>query len=59
MLENKVVRAAVFFLVAFGVPTVLGAITNDFNQGIHIGVVTGIIFAVISQFFKPAEKLKE
>lgn len=53
MLDNKFIRAAVFFVVAFGIPLVLGAYFGDIDQGIRIGVVMGVIFAVMSQFFEP------
>lgn len=55
MLENKFSRAVVFFVVAFGVPVLLSLLTEgNFDRGVQIGVVMGIIFAVISQFFEPA-----
>lgn len=53
MLENKFVRAVVFFAGAFGIPVELGIYFEDFNQGILSGVLMGIIFAVMSQFFEP------
>ncbi|MFC7079469.1 hypothetical protein [Halorussus caseinilyticus] len=56
MLENKFVRAGVFFVVAFGVPVLLALFTGgNFDRGIEIGVVMGIIFAVMSQFFEPKD----
>lgn len=55
MLEDKFYRAAVFFVVAFGVPVLLSLLTGgDFDRGVQIGVVMGIIFAVMSQYFEPA-----
>lgn len=54
MLEDKFPRAAVFFVVAFGVPVILSLLTGgEFNRGVQIGVVMGIIFAVMSQYFEP------
>lgn len=54
MLEDKFPRAAVFFVVAFGVPVLLSLLTGgEFNRGVQIGVVMGIIFAVVSQYFEP------
>lgn len=56
MLENKLVRAGVFFIVAFGVPVLLSLLTGGtVDRGVQIGVVMGIIFAVMSQFFEPAD----
>jgi hypothetical protein len=55
MLENRVPRAAVFFGVAFGVPVLLSLLTGgNFDRGLQIGVVMGILFATMSQFFEPA-----
>lgn len=54
MLEDKFVRAGVFFGVAFSVPVLLSLLTDgDLNRGIQIGVVMGVIFGVISQYFEP------
>lgn len=56
MLENEFVRAGVFFVVAFGVPVLLALFTGgDLDRSIEIGVVMGIIFAVMSQFFEPKD----
>lgn len=56
MLGNKFVRAGVFFTVAFSVPILLSLVTGGtFDQGIQIGVMMGIIFTVISQFFEPRD----
>jgi hypothetical protein len=56
MLENKFARAGVFFIVAFSVPALLSLVTGGtFDQGIRIGVMMGIIFAVMSQFFEPRD----
>lgn len=56
MLENKFVRAGVFFLVAFAVPILLSQLTGGtLDRGVQIGVVMGIIFAVMSQFFEPTD----
>ncbi len=57
MLENKVVRASVFFVVAFVIPAVLGAFFGDVRQGLLIGGVMGTTFAVLSQFFEPETEL--
>ena len=55
MLEKKYPRAAVFFVVAFGIPVLLTLLTSgNIDRGVQIGVVMGIIFAVMSQFFEPA-----
>lgn len=57
MLEKKFPRSAVFFSVAFGVPVPLTLLTGgNFNRGVQIGIVMGIIFAVMSQFFEPTER---
>ncbi|WP_458210709.1 hypothetical protein [Haladaptatus sp. NG-SE-30] len=54
MPENKFPRAAVFFVVAFGAPVLLSLLTGEeFNRGVQIGVVMGIIFAVMSLYFEP------
>lgn len=56
MLENRYVRAGAFFLVAFAVPVVLSQLTGGtLDRGIRIGVITGIVFAVMSQFFEPTD----
>lgn len=56
MMENKFVRAGVFFLVAFAVPVLFSQLTGGtLDRGIQIGVVMGIIFAVMSQFFEPTD----
>lgn len=56
MLENKFVRAGVFFTVAFGVPVLLSLFPGGtLDRGVEIGVVMGIIFAVMSQFFEPTD----
>lgn len=56
MLENKFVRAGVFFLVAFAVPVLLSLLTGGtLDRGLQIGVVMGTIFAVMSQFFEPTD----
>ena len=56
MLENRFLRAGVFFAVAFGVPVLLALATGGtLDRGVEIGVITGIVFAVMSQFFEPAE----
>jgi hypothetical protein len=54
MLDNKFVRAGAFFAVAFGVPVVLGAVFGGLYRAVRIGVVTGVVFAVVSQFFEPS-----
>jgi hypothetical protein len=55
MLERKLPRAAAFFLVAFGVPVLLSVLTGgSLERGVRTGVLMGIIFAVMSQFFEPA-----
>lgn len=54
MLENKFARAGVFFIVAFSVPILLNLLTDGgLNRGIQIGVVMGIIFGAVSQYFEP------
>lgn len=53
MLENKFTRAAIFFVVAFGVPVILAYFFGDVSRGIQYGVVMGLIFAIVSQFFEP------
>ena len=54
MLEERFPRAAVFFVVAFAVPVILSLVTGgSVDRGVQIGVVMGIIFAVMSQFFEP------
>lgn len=56
MLNNKFVRAAVFFAVAFSVPVLLSLVTGGtLDRGIQIGVTMGIVFAVVSQFFEPRD----
>lgn len=54
MMDNKFIRAGAFFVVAFGVPVALGAVFGDLDRAIQIGVVMGVIFAVMSQFFEPS-----
>lgn len=55
MLEQRFPRAAVFFLVAFGVPVLLSVLTGGaLERGVRTGVIMGIVFAVMSQFFEPA-----
>jgi hypothetical protein len=45
----------VFFLVAFGVPVLLSVLTGGaLERGVRTGVIMGIVFAVMSQFFEPA-----
>ncbi|MDS0477209.1 hypothetical protein NDO75_19790 [Natrinema sp. 1APR25-10V2] len=39
-------------MVVFVVPILLGAYFRDMNQGILIGIETGLVFAVVSQFFE-------
>lgn len=54
MLADKFSRAAVFFVVAFSVPVLLSVLTGgEFDRGVQIGVVMGVIFAVVSQYFEP------
>jgi len=53
VLENKFLRAGVFFVVAFSISVALAAFFGDVNKDIQIGMVMGIIFAVMSQFFEP------
>jgi hypothetical protein len=59
MLENTFVRGGVFFLVGFTVPVVLGVLLSDVDGGIQIGVVMGIVWAVLSQFFQPKPSLAD
>ena len=59
MLENRYLRAGAFFLVAFSVPVVLGMLLSDVDGGLRVGVTMGIVWAVMSQFFEPADPLTE
>lgn len=60
MLESKSPCAAVFFIIAFGVPVLLSLLTGgNFSRGVQTGVVMGIVFAVMSQFFEPASESGE
>ncbi|WP_121744450.1 hypothetical protein [Natronorubrum halophilum] len=59
MLANKFARAGVFFVVAFSVPVILGVVTNDYDSGLQVGVVMGVIFAVVSQYFEPKPNVTE
>lgn len=55
ILEKKPLRATVFFVVEFGAPVLFSLLTGgNFDRGVQIGVVNGIIFAVASQYFEPA-----
>jgi hypothetical protein len=57
VLESRFVRAGAFFAVAFGVPVALGAYFDDVESGIRTGTATGVVFAVMSQFFEPRSDL--
>lgn len=41
------------FVVAFGMPVAIGMIAGTVGQGLRSRVATGIVFAVMSQYFEP------
>jgi len=59
VLENRFVRAGAFFAVTFGIPVAIDTYFRDVEIGIRIGTATGIIFAVMSQFFEPRSDLTD
>lgn len=57
LLDSTPARAGVFFIAAFAVATLLGALAGDLRLGVTTGVAVGLAMAAFGAVFvRPAEE---